>query len=162
MLKTPFLGAALPTVLHHSLESVHSKNIMGRFRGDSWIGCRRVRWQRGSRHVAYRWRAHMPQVPAQHLWPLPLPRLPAPEAPALRSEGERRGAAATAECCQNSDGLRSWTSQRGGSDTDPVPGGGTGHQQQGRIERRGGEVGAGASAESWDELGEGARWRSSP
>lgn len=84
----------------------------------------------------------MPQVPAQHLWPLPLPRLPAPEAPTLRCKRERQGNAAAdipsgaCKCCENPNRLRGGTSRRGGFDTDPIPGGGKRLQQQGRKERK--------------------------
>lgn len=122
----------------------------------------RMRWQRGFQHVAYWWGAHMPQVPAQHLWPLPLPRMPAPEALALRRKGERRGNAAAEvasrarKCCQNSNRLWDWTVRRGGSETDRVPGGGKRHLRRGRNKRRGRCAEEAAPAEIWGPLGEGA------
>lgn len=97
-------------------------------------------------HAPLRRWAHLPKVPAQHLWPLPLPRLPAPEAPARWCRGERRGST-TAEIhsrdwdwAQNCD-LHwnwhwDWIRQRSVVNTDHIPDRGKRHQQQGKEEER--------------------------
>lgn len=88
-----------------------------------------------NRHAPLKRRAHLPQVPTQHLWPLPLPRMPAPEAPACQRWDRHRDSCAAANICQRSwRRFRYWDRPRQGrvSDTDPVADRWEGHEQQGR------------------------------
>lgn len=106
--------------------------------GMRWAG----RFPSRSHHAPLQRWDHLPKVPAQHLRPLPLPRLPAPEASPHWRRGEHRRSATAETHSRDWNWGYNWdwnwdrVGQRSFVNTNPIPGRGKRHQQQGKKEEK--------------------------